>query len=483
MNPTEYLYFLAKLQPDAVAVQWVGGEWRYGQLLALVRAAAGRLRAAGVGPGAHVVTCLPDRAVDWLVTLAAMHEAAVTASTQCYAPVPAALRADFVVTDLELAPDVVGTARVVCIDPSWLQLGSAAPDPGAPKPYPGDDALLRLIMTSGTTGTPRIVANTLAQRLGRSVEPSASARRRKTLGLMGLACSGGLHCAMQALLEGQVLYHARSADEALELLVRHDIELLYGAPRQLAELVEALRRRPLRPTALREISYAGCSASPKLVDELRAALCPHVESVYASSEAGSIARLLTHQPGLPDGAAGYLLPGVQLEIVDDADLPLPLGSVGHVRVRAPYMAQGYFGDDAARAFRGGWFHPGDLGSLRGDGLLVLHGRRDEVVNRGGIKFDPGQIDRVADAAPGVLDAAAFAFENARGAEDLALALVLDARFDFDALQRQLQQAVAAPLLPSCYLRVPSIPRNAMGKAQRAQLRRLYTEAARGASGA
>ncbi len=478
-NPIDHLYFYAAYQPDALAIESPNGRMTFGELNTRVRSVAARLRAMSVGAGDIVATHIADRAADWIITLAVMHEAAVSASIFGYLPLPPALCAGHVLSDRALdARDVAG-APVTCVDSSWFEPAAAVGI--APRDFDDDHALLRLTLTSGTTGASRVVPGSVAQRVGRSSEQVAKIRWRHELSLMGLGSTGGYNCALQALLEGVPLYHATSPADALELLHRSPIASLLGSPMQLAALLEPLRAATRRPTSLREITVAGASPSSRLLDALRAALCARIELVYGSTEVGTVSRLLTHQTGLPDGAAGYLLPGARAEVVDERHQPMHSGEEGLLRLRTRYMADAYFGETPSSAFRDGWFYPGDRAIVREDGLLILRGRNSEVINRDGVKLDPDHIDRTALALDTVIDAAAFAFENADGIEDLALALVTAGDFTLETLQRLLVKALGPTRLPSCYVSLPSIPRNAMGKVLRAQLRSEFGAQARDAT--
>ena len=480
-NPIDHLLFYARYQPDACAVAWIGGQLSFADLLARVRAAAGRLRALNLAPGAIVATHIADRPTDWIMTLALMHEALPSCSFASLQPLvlPPALQPALVLSDRALDPAAVSAAPQLLLDPSWID--PAAAGAIAPRSFATDDALLRLTLTSGTTGVSRAVPGTLRARVGRASEQVARTRWGHVLCLMALGSTGGYNCALQALREGMPAYLAAGPHDALDLIERHRIESLFASPTQLASLLPVLRERTRLPTCLHEISYAGASASRRLLDDLRAWLCPRVELIYGSTEVGTVARLLVHQHGIPEGAAGHLLPGVQAEVVDAQHRPLPHGEEGVLRLRTACMAHGYLGADTDPAFRDGWFYPGDLAVLRDDGLLLLRGRVVEVLNRGGVKIDPARVDDAALDHAAIVDAAAFVFENADGVDDLALALVAAEGFEFDALQRHLRQALAPDLLPRCYLRVREIPRNAMGKVQRARVRDAYGAQAREAT--
>jgi acyl-coenzyme A synthetase/AMP-(fatty) acid ligase len=199
-------------------------------------------------------------------------------------------------------------------------------------------------------------------------------------------------------------------------------------------------------------------------------LCPHVIGIYGSTEAGLVAQA----PGAvmhahPD-AAGYVVPDVQVRIVDDSGNPVGRDTEGLVQVRTPYMCDGYVGDAEATAagFRDGWFIPGDLGILRADSLLRITGRADEMINAGGVKLSPALVDEFLLTQPGVRDAAAFAFRQSGRSDQVWAAVVCNDEFDEHAVLAAARARLNSRA-PARLLRLPEIPRNAMGKPLRQKL--------------
>ena len=169
------------------------------------------------------------------------------------------------------------------------------------------------------------------------------------------------------------------------------------------------------------------------------------------------------------GVAGYAVPGVTVGIVDDAGRPVGAGVRGLVRIRSNRVVGRYLdAGSGTGAFRDGGFYPGDLGRLFGDGLLVVDGRADDLMNLGGVKVLPGVVEAALLACPGVADVAAFAVPTAAGLHQCWVALVRGAGFDQDAVVGQV--AASLPWLPPLRLvAVERLPRNAVGKAERPAL--------------
>jgi acyl-coenzyme A synthetase/AMP-(fatty) acid ligase len=138
--------------------------------------------------------------------------------------------------------------------------------------------------------------------------------------------------------------------------------------------------------------------------------------------------------GVP-GAAGYKVPWADMQIVGEDHQPLPVGAIGRVRVRSDEMVTGYMDGDAisgAGSFHDGWFYPGDMGPIKADGLFVLEGRSDDVLNVGGVKISAWTVEEKLMDEAGVREAAACTLEIG-GVPHLVAAVVGDA--DLAALGR------------------------------------------------
>jgi acyl-coenzyme A synthetase/AMP-(fatty) acid ligase len=178
------------------------------------------------------------------------------------------------------------------------------------------------------------------------------------------------------------------------------------------------------------------------------------------------------------GAVGFLHPGVQAQVVDEADRPLPSGAEGLLRVRTPGQALGYRNDPVATArhFRDGWFYPGDVGRITAEGLLIVTGRASDVINLGGRKVAPDIIERVLEDLPEVREAAAFGVPGQNEIVELWAAVVADGPLDARALAGHLS-ARLGPNAPAYLLQVSALPRNANGKLLRQELAALATRPA------
>jgi acyl-CoA synthetase (AMP-forming)/AMP-acid ligase II len=134
-----------------------------------------------------------------------------------------------------------------------------------------------------------------------------------------------------------------------------------------------------------------------------------------------------------------------------------------------------------RQFRDGWFHPGDSGSVSADGVLSVLGRVDDVANIGGVKIAPDVIEDILRDVPGISDVGVF-MSDADGVQRVYAAIVVQGMPDLDDAQRRVIQRMPGGDVPLTFMTVPSIPRNHMGKIERAQLKAHAATAAARAVG-
>ena len=238
-SPIDYLDFQTKMQPKGIAIQRMGGAVTYRQLTVMVRQVAGKLRQAGIRPGNVVATFLPDSQLDWVVTLALCHEAAVSCAVIGDGTLDPALGVDYLVTT-RLLPSFASD-KTILIDPAWEQAAMAEAADVRPIPFADGNALCRLVLTSGTTGHSRAVPLSLASiqlRMARMQEYWSSSGREMIL--MGLSSVGGFFTALNSLVAGSPFFVPYTMAQAIELIYQHKVTSLIGAPTQLAALMDGI---------------------------------------------------------------------------------------------------------------------------------------------------------------------------------------------------------------------------------------------------
>ena len=198
---------------------------------------------------------------------------------------------------------------------------------------------------------------------------------------------------------------------------------------------------------------------------------------YGMTEAG----MITSNPYAGDrvaGTVGFALPGVQLRVADDDGLELPRGSTGVLEIRGPNVFGGYWRnpDRTASEFRAdGWFITGDIAVLDAGGRVSIVGRAKDLIISGGLNVYPKEIELEIDSLPGVLESAVIGAAQADLGEAVIAVVAcapghsLTEQSILDALNGRLARFKQ----PKRVFFVDDLPRNAMGKVQKAHLRETY----------
>jgi acyl-CoA synthetase (AMP-forming)/AMP-acid ligase II len=426
----------ARATPEAPALLDVDGPVSYGQLHAGARALAGGLAAQGVGRGDVVAVQLPNGLPFVLTLLAAQ---AVGAAVQTvHMPYRRAELAALLghsgaraFVGLSAFRDAAPAATVVALrdaaDGGLPRLATVIavgePVPGA-LPWPrvcaaaplretaaaGADAPSVLLYTSGTTASPKGVPGIARRYLGNA----ADAVRAWHLGpddvLLAVAPFShlyGLFVLECGLLAGASLsvLPAFTPDGLLAVLRRDRPTAVFAGPAHLKPLLDGGTIDAGDFAATRLLCLSGTTVPPALARAVEAHLpAGRVIQLWGMSElqAGAYGRL-DDPPSIRHETAGRAAPRTELRVVDDTGADAPTGAEGRLWVRGASVFDGYLDNPAAsaEAFRAGWFDTGDTALLRTDGALVLTGRVKELIDRGGVKFNPVDVETLLDTVPGV----------------------------------------------------------------------------------
>jgi len=330
---------------------------------------------------------------------------------------------------------------------------------------PGDDAVLRLLFSSGTTGTPKTIPRT-----ARQIEASARPPRIEGLGDGRYACllHPGAMSYQNGLLAAMLARHvhvvAETSEEAVPLLRRHGIEIVQGSPAQLDTLLAAVSRSGTTLPRLRRLISAGAPMTRAMAARLRSGLGVEVADLLGSSEVEIIGARI-----MDDSDRGITLAaGVVAEIVDDEDHPLPIGATGRLRVKTARQSSGYahpVPTSPQLGFQDGWFYSGDMARLDDRGALHPIGRADDLINVGGRKLNPDLVEAAARKHPGIAEALAVPVNDAVGRRTLGLAVV--GEFAADALPALIERVRRETgVAPSIVVRMAALPLSERGKPDR-----------------
>jgi acyl-coenzyme A synthetase/AMP-(fatty) acid ligase len=373
-------------------------------------------------------------------------------------------------------PDDIG-CPAVALDASVFD--SSAPVPAEFPQTNGNGAPWLLARSSGTTGQPKEYYLTHAMELLRHTTKPPEiklAMGERFASLIDLGFITGLRASLWCLFDGGtiiVLPRAATVADVFSTIDRFGVTSVVCTPTHLPILCAGLKGEELRLPFVKTFRVSGAAVAETLLKQAQRCLTPNLLIIYGANEAWNIAvatgDLLARFPA----TAGYLAPGVDLQIVDRQHKPVAPGTLGEVRVRAPGMIAGYIENPEAdsRHFHDGWFYPRDAGVLNEAGLLFLSGRTDEMMNFDAMLVSPQEIEKVVLQYPGITDAAAFGVQHESRGDLPHVAVVSDKVVDKQQLLGYCQSHLGRHA-PVVVVQVQSLPRNAAGKI----LRRKLTDA-------
>ncbi|MGQ0611637.1 MAG: malonate--CoA ligase [Paracoccaceae bacterium] len=470
-----------------------GGVLSGAEVFAQIRGAMASLAAAGVGPGDRVVV-----QVDKSPAALALYGAAIGAGA-VLVPLNTAYTAAEVASFVQDArprllvcapgaaaalagPAAAAGAVLASLDDAGagsfadLGQGHAAPAPAARQ----ESDLAAILYTSGTTGR----------------------SKGAMLSQGNLLSNAAVLADLWRFTDRDVLLHALPIFHTHGLFVAINVALLTGGqmvflPRFDAEAV--LRFLPMCSVMMGVPTfYTRLLAEPRLTRELVAGMrlfisgsAPLLAETHVQFEARTGHRILERY-GMTEtnmntsnpydgerraGSVGFALPGTEVRITEGG-AEVPPGGIGGIEVRGPNVFQGYWGmpEKTAEELRAdGWFITGDLGRIDAEGYLHIVGRARDLVITGGFNVYPVEVETVLDAAEGVLESAVIGLPHPDLGEAVFAVLVArpGAALEPGAVLAGLRGRLARFKQPKAAVVVPSLPRNAMGKVQKAELRRTH----------
>jgi acyl-CoA synthetase (AMP-forming)/AMP-acid ligase II/thioesterase domain-containing protein len=464
----------------------------YAQLHELVVRSAGGLREIGLGPASRVAMLVengPEAATAFLA-IASVAAAAPLNPAYRARELDAhleSLKADALVVSNTLETPAREVARERGLRVIELEVDRSAPagaftfaDVGpavAIGASPSSEAVALLLHTSGTTSRPKLVPLTHRQ-LCLSAENVAAtlqlAPTDRCLSVMPLFHIHGIVASLLGSLAAGAsvactpgFHQVRFFDWLDEL----QPTWYTAVPTMHAAVLARLRdRKTAVEHRLRLVRSSSAALPLPVLEGLEATLGVPVIEAYGMTEAAHQIASNPLPPGVRKPGSVGLAAGPEIAVLDPDGRVLEPGQVGQVAIRGPSVFSGYERNPEANAdaFSDGWFRTGDEGSLDREGYLTLRGRIKEIINRGGEKISPLEIDDVLLSHDAVEQAVAFGMADAHLGEEVAAAVVLTPNATAD--ERELQDFVADQLAP---FKVPrrivvldEIPKGATGKVAR-----------------
>jgi len=359
------------------------------------------------------------------------------------------------------------------------------------QPYDGPRVAPRghMAYTSGTTGRPKGVVRApfplehLASHL-QQVEAVVEAAYGLRQGARALLPAPIYHSAPSVfaqvalrVCETFVLTDRFDPVEVLRLIETHRIDTVYLVPIMYVRLLklDAATRAAHDLSSLRFVASTGAPCAPEIKRAMIEWLGPVIHETYASSEAGMVTVIDSHEALARPGSAGRPIGGAQVKIYAEDGSPCAAGEVGRIHVRQPAYADfTYRNNPQARADveKDGLIGLGDLGYLDADGYLYVCDRESDLVISGGVNIYPAEVEHQLMQYPGVADCAVFGVPDDEYGERL-MALVQPAAGaapDPEALRQWLGERIARYKVPRELQLRAELPRDDNGKIAKRRLR-------------
>ncbi len=281
--------------------------------------------------------------------------------------------------------------------------------------------------------------------------------------VLTLACTGGAICLLERFDPVTVL----------AAIQRERVTSVTAVPHMYAAMIAEARRQSYDLSSLSSCVVGGAAPPPGLAEMIEQVLGVVPRLTYASTETGAVATTPKGER-LPHGCVGRPRWGVDVRIADEHDNPLPVGAMGEILVRSPMAMKGYYKrpQETAEVMRNGWVHTGDIGYLDEDGYLYVVDRKKNMINRGGAKVYPAEVEAVLANHPAVAEAAVVGVPDPVRGEEVKAFVVLRpgmtaTREDIMAFCKERMASYKVPrLLEFC----AELPRTPHGKLARSELR-------------
>lgn len=473
----DYVAFHAAERPDATAFVDHGRVITFSQFARDIRRCMQAVSDLGARRGNWVGVGCADIYLHWILLLALQRLGIASTSLQRDEPSGASRlfqRLDLVISGWDFPQFPI--KRRHAITPQWVAAvrEGAEIDERALPPKSRDD-VVRVGHTAGTTGAPKMMPSERWNEDGRadSFIWSFEITNRARFLITTPFNVGSIFPLTSAVVRAGGTLVLETRMPIAQALSAHGITHLAAFPAHLKFILDSLPADFAKPAELSIFAF-GATLSETLRERTMTRLATRLSDCYGSREAGFVSRIMSSG----SGGIGTIWPDVEVEAVDEAGAPVPMGQLGRLKMRAPFMHSEYLDDPEAtrRFFRDGWLLSGDIGVLHGPRRLQIVGRYDEIMNVGGNKLPPGNIEDMVLRTVNARDAGVVAMPGRDGIEEIWIA-VADAQGDDRTLWARIGAALRTLQFTTFHLvRLPEIPRNAGGKILREQLKRAIAEA-------
>ena len=495
MNIAQHIKQAREHMPQQQALYFEGESWSYSELDDCVNRCAHGLHALGVGVGDRVALFLPNIPEFIIAYLGILSLGAVAVSVNAFLK---QAEVDFLLQD-SAACAVVTTAELVEQIPAHylttihtIVVHAAAPDvldfkrvleQAETTPYlqmmaPSDPAVI--VYSSGTTGFPKGVVlshqNVVFTMQAKQRYCGMQATDRMLLFVPLFHCFGQNAILNSAFYVGAtvILQRAFNLQTVLNTIEAQKVTMFFGVPTTFIALLSRAT-----PEAMGSVRYYFSAAATLPVEIARGwynKFNQHINEGYGLTETAPFAAY-NHETLYKFGSIGTPIEQVEMKIVDPAtSLDQPIDQLGEIVIRGPNVMLGYWNKPEATAevFYADWFRSGDIGKIDADGYFYIVDRLKDMINVGGLKVYPSEVEQVLYEHPAVQEVAVYGCPDAFTGEQVRAAVVVKSEHTVRATEiiAFCRKHIAAYKIPVTVIFMDSLPKNATGKILRRVLSQM-----------
>ncbi|MEU2594543.1 fatty acyl-CoA synthetase [Streptomyces albidoflavus] len=375
-------------------------------------------------------------------------------------------------------PDGTDVLPLRDTDDSLLALLADAPPYDGPEPAPGSTA--QLLYTSGTTALPKgamMSHRALVHAYTSALHTLGLSAQDRPLHTLPLYHSAQMHVFLLPYLAvgaDNTVLDGPDPETVLSLVEAGRADSLFAPPTVWIALSQHPSFATRDLTALRKAFYGASIMPVPVLERLRARL-PELAffNCFGQSEIGPLALVLgpdEHEGRLDSCGRPVLF--VEARVVDEEGQEVPDGTPGEIVYRSPQLCDGYWGlpEESAEAFRGGWFHSGDLAVRDEEGYFTVVDRLKDVINSGGVLVASRQVEDALYTHPAVAETAVVGLPDDKWIEAVTAVVVTRADTTEAELLAHTRERLASFQTPKRIVFTDSLPRNASGKILKRELR-------------
>ncbi len=497
----------ALMQPQAVALRFMGRTLTWADLRRRVSALAGSLSRRGVGSGDRVMILMLNRP-EFVEAMLATNLLGAIAVPLNFRLTPSEIgllvedcEARVMVAEAVLAPVATGVRDIEPLLGTVIVAGGASDDsvlgyedlidePGAaaePADVPNDSPAL-IMYTSGTTGRPKGAVLTHTNLTGQTMTGlyTNGADINNDVGFIGVPLFhiAGVGNLLGGLLLGlpTVIYPlgAFEPGQLLDVLAAEKVTGIFLVPAQWQAVCAEQQARP-RDLKLRIMSWGAAPAPDALLREMSATFPgTQILAAFGQTEMSPVTCMLLGEDAIRKrGSVGKVIPTVAARVVDENMNDVPIGEVGEIVYRAPTLMSGYWNNPeaTAEAFAGGWFHSGDLVRMDEEGYIWVVDRKKDMIISGGENIYCAEVENVLAGHPGIVEVAVIGRAHEKWGEvPIAVVAIIEDGPRLDDLDEFLNERLARYKHPKALEIVDALPRNPAGKVLKTELRVRYGNA-------